>query len=66
MWSFIARFRIKTDALRFLTQHNLGQSLITLGDGGPKMRCLRSLGHVVSDRISPDRWVHKIVSKPQA
>ena len=55
----------KRDALRFLSQHDVGQRIFSQGDGGPKMRYLRDCGHIVSDRVSETRWMHVIVSKPK-
>ncbi|MCJ2164794.1 MULTISPECIES: hypothetical protein [unclassified Pseudodesulfovibrio] len=54
----------KKAAMTFLNQHQVGQRLFSYGDGGRKMRYLRERGYVVSDRVSENRWVHKIVKKP--
>jgi len=56
----------KKAAMTFLRQHTVGQRVYSVGDGGAKMRYLRECGHVVSDRVSDTRWVHKIVSKPKS
>lgn len=55
----------KKAALAFLNQHQVGQRLFSQGDGGKKMRYLREKGHIVSERVAEDRWIHEIVSKPQ-
>lgn len=54
----------KSAAMTFLSQHLVGQKVYSNGDGGAKMRYLLKQGHITSDRIAENRWVHKIVSKP--
>ena len=54
----------KKAAMAFLAQHQIGQRLFSTGDGGRKMRYLREKGYVVSDQVSENRWVHRIVKKP--
>ena len=64
MFEFFA-FNYKKKAFAFLKQHQIGQRVFTQGDGGKKMRFLRDKGYVVSERVAENRWVHKIVGKPQ-
>ncbi|MBG0790967.1 MAG: hypothetical protein H0S80_10775 [Desulfovibrionaceae bacterium] len=65
MFGFFAG-HYKKAALRFLSQHDVGQRIFSQGDGGPKMRYLREQGYVVSDRVSETRWMHIIVGKPKS
>ncbi|XXJ20944.1 hypothetical protein ACR42D_15675 [Desulfovibrio caledoniensis] len=62
MFSFFTNY--KKAAMKFLSQHQVGQRLFSTGDGGRKMRFLREKGYVISERVSENRWVHEIVKKP--